>query len=54
MSHPKIQHVKNLLKVARYDEPYTVLGGKSIRTYVLLVKANRSESGELGSISAEC
>ena len=45
---------KNLLQVAKYDELYTVFLEQFIRTNGLVVKMNRSESGNLGSIPDAC
>ena len=39
---------KNCFKVAKNDKSYTVFFGRSIQTHGLVVKAGRSESGDMG------
>ena len=42
------------LQVAKNDKPYAIFFKRSIRTYGLVVKTSRRESGDMGSIPEEC
>ena len=45
---------KNQLQVAKYDQSYIVFFKDLIRTYSLVVKVSRRESGDMGLILDEC